>query len=130
MRKLKYGGDLHPGDFIAIAEQNGMSFGWYFGDGRGGTLQYYYLYSPSGSYESYEDWEKIKDPEIKSRHWRAKIYSKGFTLKCIRKGYINAVHDTRVMKINNPEEIFTDPKEIETYRKSKEVLLKLKFVKQ
>jgi hypothetical protein len=34
------------------------------------------------------------------------------------------------MKITNPEDIFTDAEEIETYRKSKEILTKLNFVKQ
>jgi hypothetical protein len=130
MRKLKYGGDLHPGDFIAIAEQNRMSFGWYFGDGIGGTLQYYYLGAPDNCYDVYKNWEKITDPEIKSRHWSAKKYSKGFSLKCIYKSYINAVHNSRVVKITNPEEIFTDPEDRKTYEESKEVLTKLKFIKQ
>jgi hypothetical protein len=129
MRILKYGGQLFPGDFIAISLGNHISFGWYFGDGVGGTLQYYYLGGPSYSYEAYGKWEKITDPEVKKRHWATKKYSKGFTLKCLWKGYINAVHNTRVMKINNPEEIFTTPEDLEQYKTSKEVLIKLNFVK-
>lgn len=130
MRKLKYGGDLNFGDFIAISEGNRISFGWYFGEGRSRTLQYYYIGAPDQCYDSYEDWEKIKDPEVKKKHWRSTQYSKGFTLKCIYKSYINAVHDTRVMKINNPEDIFTTKEDREQYEKSKEILIKLKFVKQ
>ena len=129
MRILKYGGQLSPGDFIAVSEGNRLTFGWYFGDGVGGTLQYYYLGAPGQSYEIYKDWEAIKDPEVKKRHWKSKKYSKGFTLKSIYKSYINAVHDTRVAKITNSEEIFTNPEDRETYEQSKEVLIKLNFVK-
>jgi len=128
MRKLRFGGDLHPGDFIAIAEQNRMSFGWYFGDGRG-TLQYFYYSAPSQTNEYYQDWTKLSD-DLKQKDWRTKRYKKGFTLKCIYKSYVNVVHDTRIIKLNNPEEIFTDPIEREFYEKSKETLLKLKFIKQ
>jgi len=130
MRTLRYGGQLSPGDFIAVSEGNRVFFGWYFGDGIGGTLQYYYIGAPCSSYERYEEWEKIKDPEIKSKHWTAKKYSKGFTLKSIWKSYINAVHDIRVVKITNPEDIFTTQEDKEQYEQSKEILIKLKFVKQ
>jgi hypothetical protein len=58
------------------------------------------------------------------------MYSKGFTLKCLYKSYINAVHDTRVVKITNPEDIFTTQEDKEDYEKSKEILIKLKFIKQ
>jgi hypothetical protein len=129
MRKLKYGGDLNFGDFIAVSEGNRIVFGWYFGNGINNTLQYYYLKAPDQCYEAYENWEKIKDPEVKKKHWSTKKYSKGFTLKCIYKSYINAVHDTRVMKINNPEDIFTTKEDRELYEKSKEILIKLNFVK-
>lgn len=127
MRKLKFGGDLHPGDFIAIAENNRMSFGWYFGDGRG-TLQYFYYMSPANTYEYYEDWEKLSDVD-KPKSWNHKKFSRGFTLKCIWKSYVNAVHDSRIVKINNPEEIFTTQEDRENYEKSKEVLIKLNFIK-
>jgi len=119
MRILKYGGQLFPGDFIAVSEGNHISFGWYFGDGVGGTLQYYYLGAPGHCYDAYQEWEKITDPEVKKKHWRNTKYSKGFTLKCLYKSYINAVHDTRVMKITNPEDIFTTKEDKEQYEQSK-----------
>lgn len=127
MRKLQHGGDLHPGDFIAIAEQNHMSFGWYFGDGRG-TLQYFYYTQPRGVEEYYEEWTKLSD-EAKKRDWRTTRFKNGFTVKSIYKSYVNAVHKTRVIKLNNPEEIFTDPEDREYYEKSKEALIKLNFLK-
>jgi len=129
MRTLKYGGDLHPGDFIAISDGNCISFGWYFGDGINGTLQYYHLHAPVVSYKNYKDWETIRDAEVKKNHWRANKYTKGFTLKCMWKSYINAVYDARIMKIINPEDIFTTPEDREIYEKSREVLIKLNFVK-
>ncbi len=128
MRILKYGGQLSPGDFIAISDSNHLSFGWYFGDGVGGTLQYYYMSSPISSYDFYQDWEKMS-PAEKQKSWHSKKYHKGFTLKCLWKGYINAVHNTRVMKITNAEDIFTETKDRELYNQSKEVLIKLNFVK-
>jgi len=130
MRTLRYGGQLSPGDFIAVSEGNRVFFGWYFGDGIGGTLQYYYLGAPGHCYDAYQEWEKITSDEVKKKHWRAKMYSKGFTLKCLYKSYINAVHDTRVVKITNPEDIFTTQEDKEDYEKSKEILIKLKFIKQ
>ena len=127
MRKLKFGGDLHPGDFIAIAEQNRMSFGWYFGDGRG-TVQYFHYMQPNNDYYYYEEWD-AKNDDAKAKDWRTKKYKKGFTVKSIYKSYVNTVHDTRIIKLNNPEEIFTDPIEREKYEKSKETLIKLNFLK-
>jgi len=35
-----------------------------------------------------------------------------------------------VVKITNPEDIFTDQEDREEYEKSKEILIKLKFIKQ
>ena len=128
MRQIKYGGNLRPGDFIAISDSNHLTFGWYFGDGVGGTLQYYYMSSPINSYESYQDWEKMP-PVERQKSWHNKKYNKGFSLKCLWKGYINAVHNTRVMKLTNPEEVFTEEKDRELYKQSKEVLIKLNFVK-
>ena len=127
MRKLKFGGDLHPGDFIAIAEQNRMSFGWYFGDGRG-TVQYLYYSAPNDTHEFYEEWD-AKNDDAKAKDWRTKKYKKGFTIKTIWKYYVNTVHENRIIKLNNPEEIFTDPIEREKYEKSKETLIKLNFIK-
>jgi hypothetical protein len=40
------------------------------------------------------------------------------------------VHDTRVIKITNPEDIFTNSKDREQYEKSKEALITLNFIKK
>ena len=127
MRTLKYGGQLSFGDFIAVSNGNHISFGWYAGDGRG-TLQYYWMGGPGQVYEDYLDW---KNNPSSTKNWRARQFEKhGFSIKLFRKSYINAVHDTRVMKITNPEDLFTDKQNREEYEKSKEALITLNFIKK
>ena len=127
MRTLKYGGVLHPGDFIAVSNGNHITFGWYVGDGIG-TLQYYWMSDPGQVYEEYLEWQK-NPPNVKS--WRAKQFEKrGFSTKLFYKSYINSVHARRVMKITNPEEIFTDPEDRDNYEKSKEALITLNFIQK
>lgn len=126
MRTLKHGGQLEIGDFIAVSNGNHLDFGWYCGDGIN-TLQYYYYRNPVNAYNTYEDW--LNQSEANRSAWKTKRYTNGFTKKCLWKSYINAVHTTRVLKINNPEEIFTNKEDRDDYEKSKETLIKLNFIK-
>lgn len=129
MRTIQYGGQLVPGDFVAIAFNNCIDFGWYCGNGSG-TLQYYSFRYPKNALERYEDWLNQSEEE-KKNNWCDKRFSKeGFTIKALYKSYINSVHRTRVIKITNIEDIFTDPEDRENYEKSREALIKLNFVKQ
>ena len=57
-------------------------------------------------------------------------FEKGFTSKCIWKSYINAVHTTRVMKIDRPEEILTDKEDMESYQQSREALITINFIQK
>lgn len=125
--ELKYGGQIERGDLIAVSNGNHIHFGWYAGTGRG-TLQYWWILQPANAYDNYQDWLKL--PEDKRSRWNNKRFEKGFTSKCIYKSYINAVHDTRVMKITNPEDVFTAPKDREAYEKSKEALITLNILKK
>ena len=125
--EIKYGGKLEIGDIVAVSNGNYIHFGWYAGTGRG-TLQYWWMGQPASAYDYYQDWLKL--PEDKRSRWNNKRYEKGFTSKCIYKSYINAVHDTRVMKITNPEDIFTEKEDREKYEKSKEVLITLNILKK
>jgi len=125
MRTLRYGGNLQVGDFIAVSYTNCIWFGWYAGDGRG-TLQYYSINSPINSYENYENWKTRQA----SGGARSERYPNGFTRKCLYKSYINSVHQTRVMKIANPEELFTEQEDREKYEKSKEILIQLNFIQK
>lgn len=129
MRTIRYGGQLVPGDFIAVSDGNHINFGWYCGNGIGGTLQYYSFGVPVGMYQRYEEWLKLKEEDRKSM-WGNKHFEKGFTIKCLWKSYINSVHKTRVIKLTNVEEIFTDPEDMKQYQESKKVMIKLNLVKQ
>jgi hypothetical protein len=68
--------------------------------------------------------------EKKSKSWYSKRYAKGFTIKCLWKSYINAVHSTRIVKVTNIEDVFTEPEDLLEYEKSKEALLTLNFIKK
>ena len=128
MRTIKYGGVVHPGDFIAISNGNHISFGWYAGDGRG-TLQFYFMNSPMHAKNNYESWKEDFDKgKIAPDSWRAKQYKDGFTRKSLWKSYINSVHKTRVMKITNPDELLTEQEDREIYEKSKEILIQLNVI--
>lgn len=126
--EIKYGGTLEFGDLIAISDGNCMSFGFYAGRGKSGTVQYYSLWSPTVAYSRYEEWLKISEEE-KGRHWGTKFYKKGFSSKCLYKNYINAVYDTRIIKLTDPEGVFTDPEIKEQYNQAKEVLIKIGMIK-
>ena len=129
--EILYGGHLKEGDIIAVANGNYLTLGWYVGQGRG-TLQYWWVGQPFASYENYQEW--LDTPEDKRSKWNNKRYEKGFTRKCIYKSYINAVHNTRIIKITHPEDILPTYKKgwgttMEEYQKSKEVLEKLNIIK-
>jgi len=128
MRTIKYGGQLVPGDFIAVSYNNHLDFGWYAGNGRG-TLQYYTFRAPKNAQERYDEWLQLSDEE-KKKHWLAKHHEKGLSVKLLWKSYINAVHSTRVMKITNIEDIFTEKEDRQDYEKSREVLVTLNIIKQ
>jgi len=129
MRQLKYGGTIVPGDFIAVSDGNHINFGWYAGNGRN-TLQYYHVRTAMGCHQDYESWSKMTDVEKAKNKWQSKRFEKGFTTKCLWKSFINSVHATRVMKITNIEDIFTEKEDREDYEISREVMIKLNLVKQ
>lgn len=129
--EIQYGGKLEFGDFLAISDGNRLCFGWYAGTGQNGTLQYYYFSQPGGSYNHYKEWLALSDAEkAQPLHNRNnKMYAKGFTSKCLWKSYITAVHDTRVAKLDNPEAMFTDPRDLQDYKESVEALKAIGMIK-
>lgn len=129
MRQLKYGGQIVPGDLILVAYGNYLDFGWYAGNGRG-TVQYYTMRGPAVAYLEYEKWLKMSDKEKAENKWMTSRFIKGFTAKSFWKSYINSPHPTRIMKVTNPEDIFTEQEDRELYERSKEVMIKINLVKQ
>lgn len=129
MRKIKYGGVLHPGDFIAVSDGNHLNFGWYAGDGRN-ILQYYIIGGPARIYQEYRAWSTLNDVEKAKNKWLCKRYEKGLTMKYLWKSYINTVHNTRIMKITNIEDIFTNQEDRDMYETSKQVMITLNFIQK
>ena len=127
--KLRYGGDLQIGDFILVANSNYTSFGWFCGRGQGGTVQYYHFRVPGDRFEYFKEWQTNG---LKDNPWFVQQIEKhGFTAKLFYKEYIygDSVSDngSRIVKLPNPEDIFTEPEDLEDYRKSKEALIYIKF---
>lgn len=127
--KVRYGGDLQIGDFIMVANSNYTSFGWYCGRGQGGTVQYYNFRNPGDRFESFQKWQAEGS---ENNSWTGKRFEKyGFSSKMFYKEYIYGggieINGSRVVKITDPESIFTHPEDLEDYRKSKEALIYIKF---
>lgn len=129
MKQLKLGDNvtLNVGDFVIIADNNNtLTYGWFCGQGRDGcTLQYYSIYSPGQALEIFKKWETTGEIT-----WLADKFKKdGFTAKVFWKGYINTYNEHRILKIEQPDLLFSTNKELqERYNKSKEALIKVKFL--
>jgi hypothetical protein len=123
----RYGGELQIGDFIAVAYSNTFSFGWYVGSGKG-TIQFVDVHGPASAWHIYERW---KAGELIG-HWYSKRFAKdGFTFKLLYKNYVlgdKVDEGRRVIKIEDPESIFTNAGDLEEYKKSKEALIYIKFL--
>lgn len=121
MRTVKHGRNLQIGDFIAISYAYGFEFGWYCGEGEN-TLQFFNCYRPLSSLDYYN---RVKLDSAYKDHNKAN--SEEFNKKWIQKSRVNNWR-YRVMKIENPEDIFTEKRDLETYRESKEILEQIKFI--
>lgn len=111
MYTVKQGGVIQRGDLIAIANGNDFHVGIYFGQGRGGTVQYY---TPDGASKSKEWWETAQKDSQYDAH------GKPWALTRIWKNYLQTPRDTRILKLNRDN--ITDPKTIEDILKAKEIL--------
>lgn len=121
MRTVKHGGDLEIGDFVAVSYAAGFTFGWYCGYGKN-TLQYIEYHWPVTSLDqynrikqdpAYSDYEKANSEEF-NKNWIAKNYVKDWNY--------------RVMKIQDPEIIFTEQENLDKYREAKQILEQIKFI--
>jgi hypothetical protein len=111
MYKVKVGGDIHKGDLVAISNGNDFSLGIYYGQGRGGTFQYF---TPSGVVSSKIWWEKANKDSAYADH------NKPWKLTRIWKSYVNTPRDTRILKLNRDN--ITEQQDIENIIEAKEIL--------
>ena len=111
MYTVKHGGDILRGDLVAVSNSNDFTIGIYYGQGRGGTFQYF---TPKGVVNSKEWWEKSQKDTRYAEH------AKPWKITRIWKSYVNTPRDTRIMKLNKDN--ITDQKEIENIEKAKEIL--------
>ena len=112
MYTVKHGGDIHRGDVVAICCNNDIYLGIYFGQGRGGTFQYFSPLAPINGKDYFDEHKKTKEANgLPVRPW---------SLKWIRKDYLQTPRDTRIMKINR--ENITDQATIERLLEAKEIL--------
>jgi hypothetical protein len=110
MYTVKHGGDIHKGDLVAVCNTNDFCIGIYYGQGKGGTFQYYYPGSVVGHKEAYDN--RVQNLGIeKAGPWK---------LSKIWKSYVNAPRDTRILKLNRDN--ITDPQLIEHIEQAKEIL--------
>jgi hypothetical protein len=114
MYTVKQGGDIHRGDLVAVANGNDFTVGIYFGQGRGGTFQYF---TPHGVVSSKEWWENAQKDKVSNMYTES---GKPWKLTRIWKHFVNTPRDTRILKLNR--ENITDRKTIEDIEKAKEIL--------
>ena len=111
MYTVKQGGDIHRGDLVAVSNSNDFTVGIYFGQGRGGTFQYF---TPHGVVSSKDWWQEAQ----KSASYVES--NKPWKLTRIWKHYVNTPRDTRIIKLNRDN--ITDQQTIEQIIKAKEIL--------
>ena len=114
MYTVKQGGDIHRGDLVAISNSNDFCIGIYFGQGRGGTFQYF---SPVNVVSSREWWENAQKDKVSNMYTES---GKPWKLTRIWKHYVNTPRDTRIIKLNRDN--ITDQETIENIIKAKEIL--------
>jgi hypothetical protein len=105
--KTRYTGEIELGDFILVSSGYGMSAGFYVGQGKSGTLQYYNIHTLSNW------WDKIQQEDNLKR-------TSPF------KDYINTPNEYRIAKLH-PDNLAAD--HLERYYKSLEALKLLKLRK-
>ena len=119
---FRYIKDLKQGDFIAIAHNNWIEFGWYIGRGQGNSVQYFTLRSPSIYLEHYEKGTMRVNDSLQKH-----IEKHGLTTKILYKSFIWGESSQRILKIENPEQMLQG-EDLTKYLQSKDALIKLKFL--
>ena len=110
MYTVKHGGDINKGDLVAVCHTNDFIIGIYFGQGRGGTFQYYNPHSVPSAKEYYDN--RLLNHGIEK--------TGPFKLGSIWKSYVNSPRDTRIIKLNRSN--ITEQETIDRILESKEIL--------
>ena len=111
MYNVKQGGTIQRGDLIAIATGNDLDVAIYFGQGRGGTVQFF---SPDGVANSKKWWEEAQ------KDARYGMNGKPWGLTRVVKHYLQNPRETRIMKLNRDN--ITNQETIDNIQKAKEIL--------
>lgn len=110
MYTVKHGGDILRGDLVGICHTNDFVIGIYYGQGRGGTFQYYYPASVISAKEYYEN--RVKNNGVEKEG--------PFRINKLWKAYVNSPRETRIIKLNRSN--ITDQQTIEQIEEAKEIL--------
>lgn len=120
---LPIGGDLFPGDVVAVAYNNCNVFGWFVESGKYGSLKFISFPAPERAKSYYEDFARNPNPS----DYQKRRYHKGFVFNNVAKDYIVTWSNNRAFKIPNPEEFFKDSIIETMHAKGKEILNQLNF---
>jgi hypothetical protein len=123
---ILYGGTLNIGDFIFFSRSGQFDFGWYVGNGKTGTIQYIKPQTVLYSKRTYDAGLIVyNETGVGSR----KLFSRPFNFENIGKDFIKKEHFIKVVKIENPDNIFVKGHAKDTYDKAKKILTDLNFIK-
>jgi hypothetical protein len=124
--EILYGGTLNIGDFIFFSRSGQFDYGWYVGNGKTGTLQYIKPQSVVYNHQIYEAGLTVYNTTgVGSK----RVFERPFNFEGIGKDYIKKEHFIKVVKIENPDNIFVKGHAKDTYDKAKAILAKLNFIK-
>ena len=123
---ILYGGTLNIGDFIFFSRSGQFDYGWYVGNGKTGTLQYIKPTSVVYHKSIYDAGLTVyNNTGVGSK----RIFERPFNFDSIGKDYIKKEHFIKVVKIENPDNIFVKGHAKDTYDKAKAILANLNFIK-
>jgi hypothetical protein len=101
---IRFGGDLKPGDLIAVGRMGYLELGWFVKEGKG-TVHYYSF----RAVQSYLNSTATFNPKDCKKHANINYYG-------------------TVVKITCPEEILVIPTDFATYINGTEILKTLKLI--
>ena len=112
MYNVRHGGEIHRGDLVGVCWANDLVIGIYYGNGQGGTFQYFVPRRVAYYRDYFEEHKKAKEENgLPHRPW---------SIKWITKDYLQTPRDTRIIKLNKDN--ITDKETIEEILEAKKIL--------